>query len=113
MLVVWIGADRCSCRQVFALLTAGEAHRHVGRTNYNEVSSRSHTIFRILVESSPRSEHDGDDAGGKVRFSGLNLVDLAGSENADKAGAARQHVRLLLLHRLLCCAIVADCLHLV
>jgi centromeric protein E len=78
-----------SATQVFALLSAGESHRHVGRTNYNEVSSRSHTIFRVVVESSPKvgaASVDGEFQG--VRQSILNLVDLAGSENAVKAGSA-------------------------
>ncbi len=69
--------------QVFSLLAAGESHRHIGRTNYNEVSSRAHTIFRIVVESTSRSN-----AADAVRVSALNLVDLAGSENAVKAGSA-------------------------
>lgn len=72
-----VGAD-----QVFSLLHAGTSHRHIGRTNYNDVSSRSHTVFRMVVESSSR-----DNAKGGVRVSALNLVDLAGSENAVKAGS--------------------------
>jgi len=71
--------------QVFSLLHAGTAHRHIGRTNYNDVSSRSHTIFRITVESSKRNS-----VTGAVRFSSLNLVDLAGSENAVKAGSSER-----------------------
>jgi septal ring factor EnvC (AmiA/AmiB activator) len=72
--------------QVFSLLHMGTSHRHVGRTNYNDVSSRSHTIFRITIESSLVT-----DASDRVRTSTLNLVDLAGSENVVKAGsAARQ-----------------------
>ena len=57
--------------------------RHVGRTNYNDVSSRSHSIFRIIVESKNKSDING----GAVRTSYFNLVDLAGSENATKAGS--------------------------
>jgi len=37
--------------QVLELMQQGEAHRHVGRTNMNEFSSRSHTIFRMIIES--------------------------------------------------------------
>ena len=40
-----------SPEQVFALITAGEAHRHIGATEMNENSSRSHTIFRLVIES--------------------------------------------------------------
>jgi hypothetical protein len=71
-----------SPEQVFSLLSAGESHRHVGKTNYNEQSSRSHTIFRMVVES--QAKNAGKNA--PVRSSILNLVDLAGSENAVKAG---------------------------
>ena len=34
--------------QVMSIISAGEAHRHVGATNFNEQSSRSHTIFRMV-----------------------------------------------------------------
>ncbi|KAK9169738.1 hypothetical protein Syun_001878 [Stephania yunnanensis] len=74
--------------QVLDLMEYGESHRHIGETNMNVYSSRSHTIFRMIIESRDRTE-DGDvghscDA---VRVSVLNLVDLAGSERASKTGA--------------------------
>ncbi|KAK9123284.1 hypothetical protein Sjap_012886 [Stephania japonica] len=74
--------------QVLDLMEFGESHRHIGETNMNVYSSRSHTIFRMIIESRDRTE-DGDvghscDA---VRVSVLNLVDLAGSERAAKTGA--------------------------
>lgn len=53
----------------------------------NTYGSRSHTIFRMIIDSRDRTE-DGevgiscDD----VRISVLNLVDLAGSELATKTG---------------------------
>ena len=40
-----------SQEQVFSLIAAGESHRHVGSTSYNKKSSRSHTIFRMVIES--------------------------------------------------------------
>jgi centromeric protein E len=40
-----------SPEQVLQIMAAGEVHRHVGSTNMNEHSSRSHTIFRMVVES--------------------------------------------------------------
>ncbi|KAF5783711.1 putative plus-end-directed kinesin ATPase transcription factor bZIP family [Helianthus annuus] len=64
---------------VLSLIAAGEEHRHVGSTNYNLLSSRSHTIFTLTIESSPCGENGGD---GTVSFSQLNLVDLAGSESS-------------------------------
>ena len=37
--------------QILKLMERGQEHRHVGQTNMNEQSSRSHTIFRITIES--------------------------------------------------------------
>jgi kinesin family protein 15 len=42
----------------------------------NEVSSRSHTILTIFLET----KSDNDEKGCLVRISKLNFVDLAGSE---------------------------------
>ncbi|KAK7344962.1 hypothetical protein VNO77_15265 [Canavalia gladiata] len=74
--------------QVLDLMEFGESHRHIGETNMNLHSSRSHTIFRMIIESRDRSE---DEESGRscdaVRVSVLNLVDLAGSERAAKTGA--------------------------
>ena len=47
----------------------------------NERSSRSHTIFRMTIESKS------DDELGAVKVSVLNLVDLAGSERVGHTGA--------------------------
>ncbi|AQK57489.1 Kinesin-like protein KIN-7N [Zea mays] len=73
-----------SAEQVFELLQLGEANRHFGETNMNMRSSRSHTIFRMVIESSGKDQTDGGDA---IRVSVLNLVDLAGSERIIKTGA--------------------------
>ncbi|CAE6151286.1 unnamed protein product [Arabidopsis arenosa] len=60
-----------------SFIAAGEEHRHVGSNNFNLLSSRSHTIFTLMVESSATGdEYDG------VIFSQLNLIDLAGSESS-------------------------------
>ncbi|KAL6498525.1 hypothetical protein OROHE_026622 [Orobanche hederae] len=77
-----------SADQVLELMEYGESHRHIGETNMNVYSSRSHTIFRMIIESREKSddavaEHSCD----AVRVSVLNLVDLAGSERAAKTGA--------------------------
>ncbi|TVU24716.1 hypothetical protein EJB05_27169, partial [Eragrostis curvula] len=73
-----------SAEQVFELLQLGEANRHFGETNMNVRSSRSHTIFRMVIESSAKNQVDSGDA---IRVSVLNLVDLAGSERIIKTGA--------------------------
>ncbi|KAL9333305.1 hypothetical protein Peur_073444 [Populus x canadensis] len=60
-----------------SFIAAGEEHRHVGSNNFNLFSSRSHTIFTLMIESSDHGdEYDG------VIFSQLNLIDLAGSESS-------------------------------
>ncbi|KAF7135026.1 hypothetical protein RHSIM_Rhsim08G0184500 [Rhododendron simsii] len=77
-----------SPEQVLEFMEFGESHRHIGETNMNLYSSRSHTIFRMIIESRNRCEDE--DVGSScdaVRVSVLNLVDLAGSERAAKTGA--------------------------
>ncbi|KAL9300174.1 Kinesin-like protein KIN-7M [Arabidopsis thaliana] len=60
-----------------SFIAAGEEHRHVGSNNFNLMSSRSHTIFTLMIESSAHGDqYDG------VIFSQLNLIDLAGSESS-------------------------------
>lgn len=75
--------------QVMDLLSKGEEHRHVGETRMNKSSSRSHTIFRMVIES--RSRNGDDD--GAIRVSTLTLVDLAGSERVSKTGAEGQRMK--------------------
>ncbi|OVA20703.1 Kinesin [Macleaya cordata] len=72
-----------------SLIAAGEAHRHVGATNFNLLSSRSHTIFTLTIESSPCGENSEGEA---VNLSQLNLIDLAGSESsrAETTGVRRK-----------------------
>ncbi|KAK9270558.1 hypothetical protein L1049_026139 [Liquidambar formosana] len=62
-----------------SLIASGEEHRHVGSNNFNLLSSRSHTIFTLTIESSPRGENQGEE---DVTLSQLNLIDLAGSESS-------------------------------
>ncbi|XP_010243397.1 PREDICTED: kinesin-like protein KIN-7K, chloroplastic isoform X2 [Nelumbo nucifera] len=72
-----------------SLIAAGEEHRHVGSTNFNLFSSRSHTIFTLTIESSPCGENSEGEA---VSLSQLNLIDLAGSESsrAETTGVRRK-----------------------
>ena len=84
------------------ILFRGEKSRAFASTAMNERSSRSHTIFRITIESrkkgsdatdnEPSNDNeenvenvDSDD--GAVLISTLNLVDLAGSESVRHTGA--------------------------
>ena len=93
---------------VFALLDAGDARRKVGSTALNKTSSRSHSVFRLVLESRccaaaaaaadsltssstimTSSSSVGSAAGfeGPVRISSLSLVDLAGSESVKATGS--------------------------
>ncbi|CBQ70333.1 probable kinesin motor protein 1 [Sporisorium reilianum SRZ2] len=65
---------------VLALLQRGQDERHVGATDWNERSSRSHCVFQLTIESRTRDALAG--GGKEVRISQLNLIDLAGSERA-------------------------------
>ncbi len=77
---------------VLQCIEAGELNRHYGRTNMNDFSSRSHTIFRLTIESQkigakPTVTRHGKTVAPKVRVSTLNFVDLAGSERMSQTGA--------------------------
>ncbi|SPP79493.1 blast:Centromere-associated protein E [Drosophila guanche] len=84
--IVNVNCEECiitSESDLLRFLCMGNKERTVGETNMNERSSRSHAIFRIIIESR-KSDRTDDDA---VIQSVLNLVDLAGSERADQTGA--------------------------
>ncbi|OZJ05788.1 hypothetical protein BZG36_01276 [Bifiguratus adelaidae] len=82
-----------SAKQVMNIVARGEAHRHTSVTDYNLYSSRSHTVFQMIIECRPKGYKSsvqsittsrfanarGDDG---VRISKLSLIDLAGSEKA-------------------------------
>ncbi|XP_039256558.2 uncharacterized protein LOC120333254 isoform X1 [Styela clava] len=86
-----------SSKEVLKLMESGDKRRHTGCTNMNERSSRSHTIFRMIIESRERAEHDSTrdsiDNDSAVKVSQLNLVDLAGSERASQTGAEGQRLK--------------------
>jgi hypothetical protein len=79
-----------SAKQVLHVIQRGELNRHTSTTDYNEYSSRSHTIFQMVIESreqttpknSPLLPNGKRQSDGTVRVSQLNLIDLAGSEKA-------------------------------
>lgn len=75
---------------IMTLMNKGNKFRRIGSTNMNDRSSRSHTIFRIVIESSLSTE-DTDDR--IVQESHLNFVDLAGSERAVQSGASGSRLK--------------------
>ncbi len=66
-----------------SVMDMGFKNRTVGATLMNEGSSRSHSIFTVIIEANEVSS-DGKD---HIRAGKLNLVDLAGSERQSKTGA--------------------------
>lgn len=75
-----------SSEELLALFHAGNAKRHVGATNMNAESSRSHLVFATLIET--QNTQTGQTAVGK-----LSMVDLAGSERVGKTGATAERLR--------------------
>uniref|UniRef100_A0A8C9Y709 Centromere-associated protein E n=1 Tax=Sander lucioperca TaxID=283035 RepID=A0A8C9Y709_SANLU len=77
-----------SSAQALAWIRKGEKNRHYEKTSMNQRSSRSHAIFRMILESREKSDPaSGENADGAILVSNLNLVDLAGSERASQTGA--------------------------
>ena len=70
---------------IYALLERGASCRAIANTNMNDVSSRSHAVFMIIVEQMISDS----DLNGKqiIKVGRLNLVDLAGSERTRVTGA--------------------------
>ncbi|CAI2382956.1 unnamed protein product [Moneuplotes crassus] len=65
-------------RDCFILLKRGERNRVTRSTFMNAASSRSHSIFQLLLESNKM------DSDGMLMRAKLNLCDLAGSEKINK-----------------------------
>ncbi|PFH54335.1 hypothetical protein AMATHDRAFT_186247 [Amanita thiersii Skay4041] len=76
-------------QDALALLMKGSMRRQIAATNFNDHSSRSHSIFSITVHIKETSSI-GDDL---LRVGKLNLVDLAGSENIGRSGAESKRAR--------------------
>jgi len=72
-----------SVAQIDEVQKDGKKNRSTGATAMNQTSSRSHSIFTIVVESSDT----GPDGESRIKVGKLNLVDLAGSERQSKTQA--------------------------
>ncbi|KAL7690530.1 putative kinesin-like protein [Plasmopara halstedii] len=70
------------------VMNRGLKNRTIGATLMNEGSSRSHSIFTIVVETNETSAGQDHFKAGK-----LNLVDLAGSERQSKTGATGNRLK--------------------
>lgn len=82
-----------SPKHVMRVIDRGEANRHISANDYHEHSSRSHTIFQIIIESCDNrasklysvkkmglATHKKGPSQSGIKLSYLNLIDLAGSE---------------------------------
>lgn len=80
--VVGLAEREVSCiDDVMRLLQSAEMKRHFASTNFNETSSRSHTVFTTILEAT-QTYSDGTVI---ARRGELKLVDLAGNERASAA----------------------------
>ncbi|XP_024393123.1 kinesin-like protein KIN-5D [Physcomitrium patens] len=78
-----------SANEIYTLLDRGSAKRQTAETLLNKQSSRSHSIFSIIIhikETTPEGEE-------LMKCGKLNLVDLAGSENISRSGAKDNRAR--------------------
>ena len=71
--------------ELLGVMREGSSNRAMSATNMNEQSSRSHSIFQIVLQQ--RNTQDGIVKTGK-----LNLVDLAGSEMVKKTRASGERL---------------------
>ncbi|MES1911807.1 MAG: hypothetical protein MHM6MM_004182 [Cercozoa sp. M6MM] len=76
-----------SPKEIYSLIKKGSQSRATSSTRMNEISSRSHAIFIIVVEQ--QTEIDDKKS---VKVGKLNLVDLAGSERVRISGATGQRL---------------------
>lgn len=72
-----------SSEELYELMKQGSNARAVASTNMNQESSRSHSIFQIVITQKITSS-------GIIKKGNLFLVDLAGSEKVNKTGASGQ-----------------------
>ncbi|KAF1780601.1 Kinesin-like protein [Phytophthora cactorum] len=79
-----------STEHVLSLVEVGNLHRHMATTESNDQSSRSHVVFRMVIESqAKRSSRDRGEVT-PVRSATLNIIDLAGSESVRLANTTGQ-----------------------
>jgi len=73
-------------RDVYPLLSLASRNRSVSKTDCNERSSRSHSVFQLFLNGQ-------NEETGQSTFGVLNLIDLAGSERLKKSNATGQQLK--------------------
>jgi len=82
-----------SPNEIYSLMQKGALSRATATTKMNDLSSRSHAVFIIIVEQMTTDEeiqavqYDDEFCSKQIKVGKLNLVDLAGSERVRVTGA--------------------------
>lgn len=71
--------DVVCVKDMISLLVRGASNRHVGSTNMNKESSRSHSVLTTKIESKVMNNQTGV---WTHKASSLHIIDLAGSERS-------------------------------
>ena len=71
------------------LTTRGARNRHVGSTNMNKESSRSHSVLTTTIESKTMN----DDGNWNMKSSRFHIIDLAGSERSKQTNAVGERLK--------------------
>ena len=74
--------------EAIEVLKRGASNRHIGATNMNLESSRSHSVFSMTIESSRMVEGMSN-----IKVSKFHFVDLAGSECQKHTGATGDRLK--------------------
>ncbi|KAG9352332.1 hypothetical protein JZ751_020745 [Albula glossodonta] len=93
--IVLCGVKECEVEgldEVLSLLETGNTARHTGATQMNPSSSRSHTIFTVLMEQR-RGSSRAASIGPHILASKFHFVDLAGSERILKTGNTGERLK--------------------
>ncbi|KAG5849104.1 hypothetical protein ANANG_G00106480 [Anguilla anguilla] len=95
--IVLCGVKECEVEgldEVLSLLESGNTARHTGATQMNPSSSRSHTIFTVLMEQRRAGGGSRGPGGGPhILASKFHFVDLAGSERILKTGNTGERLK--------------------
>jgi hypothetical protein len=76
--------------EIMRLMRSGDINRTTASTKMNDTSSRSHSVFTIVLK---QIQHDMDTDETTERLARIRLVDLAGSERAKATEATGQRLR--------------------